>query len=202
MHGRAINPDQIAPRPPSNKHGAESETPQSWYILRCVSGLDFTAEEKLRGSGWPVFLAREPQWQPGLWRRKKPDKKAEAEVQYPRFPGYLFLAVCPPRWPDLEAWPLSSLTRGFLKMAGQPVPLAPGEIERLMAEDGRHVPHTSSVPACRAFAAGDRVRVLGGAFRDFVGELDAIDGRGAHLSVLLLGRRLRLPLPLTWVEHA
>jgi transcription antitermination factor NusG len=87
-------------------------------------------------------------------------------------------------------------------MAGRPVPLAPGEIERLMAEDGRHVPHTSSVPARRAFAAGETVRVLGGAFRDFEGVIEVIDELGAHLSIELLGRRLTLPVPLTGVEHA
>jgi transcription antitermination factor NusG len=199
MHDRAINPDETAPRASDNKHGASSAALSAgWYILRCGAGLDFYAEETLRESGWGVFLAREKKWRRSQFKRRS-DRAAS---DFPRFPGYLFLFVRPPHWPDFRAWPLDTFYRGILGMDGTPVPLATGAIERLMAEDGCHVPHRSSVPACRALAVGDLVRVLGGAFRDFEGVIEVIDELGAHLSVPLLGRRLRLPLPLTWVEHA
>lgn len=87
-------------------------------------------------------------------------------------------------------------------MAGEPVPLAHGEIDRLRAEDGMAVPYDGSVPLHRAFMAGDQVRVLAGPFRDYTATLDSIDEAGAHITVQLFGRPAEVPLPLTWLEAA
>jgi transcription antitermination factor NusG len=110
--------------------------------------------------------------------------------------------VTPPRWPDLGAWPIAAFARGILAMDGRPVPLAPGEIDRLRADDGALVPHAGSVPVHRAFTPGQSVRVLAGPFREFVAELDAIDRAGARITVQLFGRPTPVPLPLTWLEAA
>lgn len=164
-----------------------------WYILRCGAGLDFPAEEAVRNAGWDIFCARELKWRPSTLRRQP------VETRYPRYPGYLFLHVAPPRWPVLTARPFDRYARGILAMSGRPVALAPGEIERLKAEDGRSA---SATPTHKAFVAGQSVRVLGGAFRDYEGTIDAIDGDGAHITVQLLGRPASVPLPLNWLEAA
>lgn len=183
------------------KHGAQGGAGAGWYILRIVSGLDFLAEEALRESGWDVFLARERKWRPLRWRRKP--TQAAVEDGYPRFPGYLFVAVTPPGWPDLTAWPFTALIRGILSMNGQPVPLAPGEVDRLRSEDGTAVPPVMSVPLHRAFVVGQRVRVLAGPFRDFVADLDAVDEGGASITVQIFGRPTPVrELPLAWLEAA
>lgn len=183
----------------SNKHGPQGRSERAgWYILRCGAGLEFPAEKSLRDSGWDIFLPRERKWRPSLWRRRP----ADGEVAYPRFPGYLFLATTPPRWPDWSAWPLAGLIRGILAMAGEPVPLAPGEIERLRAEDGTTVSHEDSVPLHRAFAAGQSARLTAGAFRGFTAVLDAIDEDGAHMTVRIFGRPTPIVQPLTWLEAA
>lgn len=148
-------------------------------------------------AGWKVFLAREYEWRACYRLRRK-----ATEVGYPRFPGYLFIHVTPPRWPTFDVWPLATFARGILAMDGQPVPLAPGEIERLLAEDGEVVPHVASVPVRRAFTPGQSVRVLAGAFRDFEATLDAVDEAGARITVQLFGRPTPVPLPLTWLEAA
>lgn len=179
-----------------NKHGAQGGDDAGWYILRTVSGLDLLAEESLRGSGWDVFVAREMKWRPRRLRRKKAQRAG-----YPRFPGYLFICLMPPGWPPLQAWPFSTFIRGILGMDGSPVPLAPGEIDRLRAEDGTAVPPVASVPLHRAFTAGQRVRVLAGPFLDFEVDIDAIDDGGADITVQVFGRPTPLRgLPLTLLE--
>jgi transcription antitermination factor NusG len=200
MHSQLLNPESAVPRPPSNKHGAPGEALDAdWFILRCASGLDFLAEEELRGSGWDIFLARERKWQPGRWRRKR---HQAVTVDYPRFPGYLFIAVCPPQWPDLSARPFVTFIRGVLAMDGVPVPLAPREIERLKAEDGTTVPHVGSVPTRKSFAPGQAARILAGPFQAFVVVIEAISADGAKASVPLFGRQAEVVLPLTWLEAA
>lgn len=164
-----------------------------WYILRCGAGLEFRARDALRDSGWDVFLPLERKWRSTLFGRRP------IEVGYPRFPRYLFLNTTPPRWPVWGRWPLSMI-RGVLGMDGEPVPLAQGEFQRLLAEDG-----TTVVPAAslhRAYVPGMQVRVRHGPFESFEATLDMIDEAGARITVQLFGRPTPAPLPLTWLEAA
>jgi transcription antitermination factor NusG len=167
-----------------------------WYILRCGGGTEFLAAKALRDAGWATFLPVERKWRVTLWRRR------QIEAEYPRFPRYLFLYREPPDWPRFDEWPLDRYVRGVLAMNGEPVPLAPGEIDRIMAEDGTPVLPAASVPLHRAFQAGDQVRVRSGGWRDWVVRIDAIDESGAHITVPLFGRQAAQVLPLTWLEAA
>lgn len=166
-----------------------------WYILRCGAGTEFEADKALRNSGWSTFLPVETKWRAGYLRRR-PVPRA-----YPRFPGYLFLYIRPPAWPNFGAWPFVVFIHGILCMGGTPLPLAPGEIERLMHESGKPVPHVASVPVHRALQSGQRVRVVAGPFRDFTAQV-AIDDSGARITVQLFGRPTEIPVPLTWLEAA
>lgn len=199
MHkARVDNPLPAAPHYQQHKHGGSEHSAvragqrPGWYILRCGAGLDFRAELALRNAGWNTFCARELKWRPSTLRRQP------VEAAYPRYPGYLFLLI-ETRWPDLAARPFAPLVHGVLAMSGRPVPLAPGEIDRLRAEDGQLA---GATPVHRAFVPGQRVRVLAGAFRDYEAEIGAIDEDGAHITVQLLGRPASVPLPLTWLEAA
>jgi transcription antitermination factor NusG len=180
----------------TNTGGSEhSALRAGWYILRCGGGLEFQARDALSDSGWATFLPIERKWRPALLR------KAATECRYPRFPGYLFLHVDGQRWPQWREWPLANLIRGVLSMQDRPVPLAPGEIERLRAEDGAAV--ASGVPSLhRAFAAGQAVRIVRGAFRDFTARIEVIDDSGARIEVQIFGRPTAVTLPLTWLKAA
>lgn len=177
-----------------HKHGTPAHS-AGWYILRCGGGLEFAACDALAKAGWTAFLPIERKWRVTVLRR------FSEEARYPRFPGYLFVFVAPPRWPDLASWPLNRYLRGVLAMDGRPVPLAAGEIERLQAEDGAAVASRVS-PLHRAFMTGQQVRVTSGAFRDFMVRIDAIDDIGAHTTVQIFGRPAAVTLPLTWLEAA
>jgi transcription antitermination factor NusG len=186
----------VAPHEQNHKHGAPEHSDQraGWYILRCGGGLDFKARDALVESGWATFVPIERKWHVTLLRR-------QVEASYPRYPGYLFARIAPPLWPPLTKWPLNRYLRGVLALGGQPVPLAPGEMERLQAEDGAAV-ESRAAPLHRAFVAGQAVRVLGGPFQDFEVRIDAIDGAGAHLTVQIFGRPTAVKLPLTWLGPA
>lgn len=85
-------------------------------------------------------------------------------------------------------------------MDGEPVALAPGEIERLRAEDGTVVVPVTSLH--RAFVPGMRVRVRHGPFERFEAVLDAVDEGGAHLTLQIFGRPTPVTQPLAWLEAA
>jgi transcription antitermination factor NusG len=145
----------------------------------------------VRNAGWDIFCPREVKWRPSTLRRQP------VEARYPRYPGYLFIAVVPPNWPDLTARPFNRYVRGILAMGGRPVPLAPGEIDRIKSEDGR----LAAVTALhRAFVPGQQARVIAGAWRDYEAAIEAIDENGARITVQLLGRPAEVTLPLTWLE--
>jgi transcription antitermination factor NusG len=183
------------PQQQENRHGASARRDDAaWYILRSGAGLERDAEKYLRGSGFSVFLPRERKWRP-----IRPLRRRAAEIAYPRFPGYIFALLAPSCWPDIRTWPY---VRGVLGIAGRPVPLADGEIARLMAEDGSAVPHVESVPTRRSIAVGQIVHILGGPFRGFVGDIEHISESGARMSVALFGRQTDLVLPLEWLEAA
>lgn len=186
----------IASHNQHDKHGTSAHSAVGWYILRCGGGLDFAACDALAKAGWAAFVPVERKWRITLFRRRA------IEAEYPRYPGYLFVRTMPPLWPAWDSWPLNRYLRsGPLMMDGRPVPLAPGELERLQAEDGAAV--VSGVPPLhRAYVVGQEVRVAQGAFRDFTVRIDAIDDAGAHTTVQIFGRPTVVKLPLTWLEAA
>jgi transcription antitermination factor NusG len=185
-------PQQLAAintgRPAHPRNGA------GWYILRCGAGTEFRARDALCDSGFSAYLPIEKKWRATLFGRRS------IEVDYPRFPRYLFVRVAPPLWPPFGRWPLSAFVRGVLGMNGEPVRLAPGELERLQAEDGQLVVPVTSLH--KAFVPGMQVRVRLGPFASFEAALDAIDERGAHLTLQMLGRPTPVVQPLAWLEAA
>lgn len=180
----------------NDKHGTSAHSAVGWYILRCGGGLDFAACDALAKAGWAVFVPVERKWRITLFRRRA------IEAKYPRYPGYLFVRTLPPLWPAWDSWPLNRYLRsGPLMMGGRPVPLAPGEMERLRAEDGAAV--VSGVPPLyRAFTAGQVVRVIGGAFADNTIRIEAIDEDGAHATIDIFGRPTTVRLQLNWLKAA
>lgn len=197
-HTDVVTTLPVASHQQNHKHGMPERSAYraGWYILRCGGGLDFQARAALSELGWAAFVPVERKWRLTLFRRRT------IEAEYPRCPGYVFVRTTPPLWPAWDSWPLSRYLRsGPLMMDGRPAPLAPGEMERLQAEDGAAV--VSSVPPLhRAFTAGQVVRVIGGAFIDNTIRIEAIDEDGASTTVQIFGRPTAVKLPLTWLEAA
>lgn len=122
-------------------------------------------------------------------------------VGYARFPGYTFVAMDAEasQWPSIRGLPF---VLGILGVGGRPVALAPGEVERMRAEDGTYVPHVTSVPTRAAIAPGQEVRITDGPFRGWVVKVKHISQRGAHAALRFLCAEHELALPLEWLEAA
>ena len=190
-HHRVVSETAGSPHEQQHKFGALSDGRPGWYILRCGGGTEFRARDALADLGCDAFVPIERRWR-ARWLRRP------VETAYPRYPRYLFVHCTPPRWPPLTALPLSKWVRGILVMDGRPVPLAPGEFERLRAEEA--VPPTVSLH--KGLMVGQQVRVRHGPFSGFTARLDAIDEQGAAMTVHMFGRPTPVRQPLGWLEAA
>lgn len=161
-----------------------------------MSGREIATEKQLAISGIGVFLPREIRYR----RAARYLRRQRVEVVgYARFPGYTFVAMdaAASQWPRVRALPF---VLGVLGIGGRPVALAPGEVERMRADDGKIVPHVSSVPTHRAIVPGQTVRIAAGPFRDWVVKVERISRRGAHATLNFLCAQHELELPLEWLE--
>ncbi|WP_306120549.1 MULTISPECIES: transcriptional activator RfaH [unclassified Roseitalea] len=114
------------------------------------------------------------------------------------FPGYVFVRFDPNR----DRWRSVNGTHGVrsLVMEGEmPLPAPQGLVETLQAmtgEDGFFAPEN-------AFEKGDRVRMLGGPFRDMLAEVDTMSSAG-RVRVLLeiMGGAHRVWIDRSELAHA
>jgi transcriptional antiterminator RfaH len=162
-----------------------------WYAVQCLSRREPVAFAHLQNQDFGVFLPR---------RRKTRRHAHKIEVVLaPFFPGYLFvqLDLTRHRWRSING----TYGVGRLVMQGdQPAPAPRGVIEILhdaCDESGvLHLPGDELKP-------GESVRILVGAFADFIGEIDRLDSSG-RVRVLLdiMGGRTPVVLPLENVVRA
>jgi transcriptional antiterminator RfaH len=120
-------------------------------------------------------------------------------VQAPLFPRYLFVAidVTAQRWRSIHS--TIGVTR-LVCRGDEPVAAAPGVVEALrQREDDNGLIRLER----KLFAAGDKVRVLEGAFADCLGLYEGInDAQRVAILLDLLGRKVRVVLKTDWVEAA
>ncbi|MGA7711102.1 MAG: transcriptional activator RfaH [Rhizomicrobium sp.] len=149
-----------------------SEAEPRWYAVQCLSHRESMASSHLRNQGFPAFLPRRQ-------KMRRHARKIDV-VLAPFFPGYLFVQL------DLQRdqWRSVNGTYGVgrLVMQGDAPAAAPrGVIEALRDacdENGvLRLPNDDLKP-------GQSVRILSGAFADFVGEIDRLDDAG-RVRVLL-----------------
>jgi len=174
-HTEASSDSQLKP-------GDEADqTPgKRWYAVQCLSHRESAAAAHLQNQDFVVFLPRRQ-------KTRRHARKLET-VLVPFFPGYLFvnLDLIHARWRSING------TYGAVRIVTQgdkPAPAPVGVIESLRAAcDERGVLHLG--PDVRA---GQSVRILSGAFADFIGELECLDDAG-RVRVLLDIMGGRVPL--------
>jgi transcriptional antiterminator RfaH len=163
-----------------NEPSAAAES--RWYAVQCLSHRESAASAHLRNQGFTVFL---PQRQKTRRHARKLDT-----ILVPFFPGYLFVSFRPGR----DAWRCINGTYGVARIVTQgdaPLPVPHGVVEALQAEcDDSGVLARSS-----ELKPGQSVRLVAGAFADFVGELERLDDLG-RVRVLLDIMGSRIPVLL------
>ena len=163
-----------------------------WYVVQTQVNCEAKAAENLRRQGYETYLPR-------YLKRRRHARKVDFTAK-PLFPRYMFVAidVAAQRWRSIQS------TFGVSRLVtngDEPAALPEGVVRALKArEDDRGFVKLDERPA---FAPGDKLRVLAGAFMDNV---CLFNGMADHdrVSILLdmLGRKVRVLLDADLVVAA
>lgn len=156
-----------------------SESGLNWYALYVKSRHEFATQGDLTGKGVETFL-------PSV-RRLRRWKDRKKFVDFPLFPGYLFVRIRPQSKDVLTVLRAVGAVTLIAREPGRPESVPPEEIHSLkvMVESGRQIdvyPHLKE---------GERVRVRSGPFKSAEGVLARKEDHLVFLvNVELLGRSL------------
>ena len=163
-----------------------------WYVVQTQANGEAKAAQNLLRQGYEIYLPR-------YLKRRRHARKVDL-IAKPLFPRYMFVAIdmATQRWRAIQS------TQGVSHLVcngEEPAAVPNGVLGALKArEDERGFVRMEARPA---FAPGDKVRVLAGAFMDNAG---LFDGMGDHdrVAILLdmLGRKVRVHLDVDLVAAA
>jgi transcriptional antiterminator RfaH len=163
-----------------------------WYVVQTQVNGEVKAAQNLLRQGYEIYLPR-------YLKRRRHARKVDF-VAKPLFPRYMFVAIdmATQRWRSIQStFGVSQLVCVGDDPAAVPDGVVPALKER---EDDKGFVTMDVRPA---FAPGDKVRVLAGAFMDNAG---LFDGMGDHnrVAILLdmLGRKVRVHLDVDLVAAA
>jgi transcriptional antiterminator RfaH len=155
------------PTPPAAQPRAAGDR---WYLVRALTGRETFAVEQLERQGFVTFLPKQPKT---IRHARRLTVRLAAY-----FPGYLFvqLDLARQRWRSING------TLGVAYLVGpgeRPAPVPKGVVEALMeAADARGVLEGPPLQA------GQKVRIIAGAFADKLAIIERLDDAG-RVRVLL-----------------
>jgi transcriptional antiterminator RfaH len=163
-----------------------------WYVVQTQVNCEAKAADNLHRQGYETYLPR-------YLKRRRHARKVDFAAKA-LFPRYMFVAidVATQRWRSIQS--TSGVSR-LVTHGDDPAALPEGVLRALKAreDNGGFI----KLDARPAFAPGDKVRVLAGAFMDNAG---LFNGMADHdrVSILLdmLGRKVRVLLDADLVAAA
>jgi transcriptional antiterminator RfaH len=163
-----------------------------WYVVQTQVNAEVKAAQNLLCQGYDIYLPR-------YLKRRRHARKVDF-IAKPLFPRYMFVAVdmATQRW-----WSIQS-TFGVSRLVcngDNPAVVPEGVVPALKArEDEKGFVKMEVRPA---YAPGDKVRVLAGAFMDSAGLFNGLADHD-RVSILLdmLGRKVRMVLDADLVAAA
>jgi transcriptional antiterminator RfaH len=163
-----------------------------WYVVQTQVNSEAKAALNLRRQGFDIYLPR-------CLKRRRHARKVEVTAK-PLFPRYLFVTIdrTAQRWRSIQS--TFGVTR-LVSQGDEPVSVPEGVVNAIKArEDDNGYVVLNVHPA---FAPGDKVRVLAGAFVDSAGLFDGRADRD-RVAILLemLGRKVRVLLDADLVVAA
>src|ERR1700747_76286 len=163
-----------------------------WYVVQTQANGEAKAGQNLLRQGYEIYLPR-------YLKHRRHARKVDF-VAKPLFPRYMFVAIDP----ATQRWRAIQSTHGVSHLVcngEEPAAVPDGVLGALRArEDERGFVRMEAKPA---FAPGDKVRVLAGAFMDNAGLFDGV-GDHDRVAILLdmLGRKVRVHLDVDLVAAA
>ena len=163
-----------------------------WYVVQTQVNGETKAEQNLLRQGYQIYLPR-------YLKRRRHARKVDF-VAKPLFPRYLFVAIdmATQRWRSIQS---TSGVSHLVANGDEPAAVPEGVVRALKVRED--VKGFVKLDAAPAFAPGDKVRVLGGAFMDNAGLFNGMADRD-RVSILLemLGRQVRVVLDADLVAAA
>ena len=171
-----------------------------WYIVQTYSGYEnsvkINLERRIESMQMEDFI-----YQVMIPEEIHQERKADGTIKEKLvkvFPGYIFIEMVV----NDDSWFIVRNTpgvTGFLGSSGggtKPVPLPPDEINPILKKCG-----LMEVPKLNV-EVGEKVKVIGGAFRDQIGTVDAIDQEKQEITVLvdMFGRQTPVELSFEDIE--
>jgi len=173
---------------------------KKWYVIRAISGSEKKVkhylESEINRLGLNDFVSQVLIPTEKVYQVRK-GKKVSKERNY--LPGYILIeAILVGEIPHIIKSVPGVL--GFLGSKGEPVPLRPAEVNRILGkvdeltEQGEEV----SVP----FIVGETVTLIDGPFNSFTGVIEEINEEKKKLKVMvkIFGRKTPLELGFMQVE--
>lgn len=166
-------------------------TVTQWHLLLCKPNQNHIAFRNLKRLGFDLFMPRH-------FVERSVKGRVLPELR-PIFGGYLFLSMNPsePRWYDVKT------SAGVSKIIGHstcgPSVVPPDIIAGLMQRCDRDGLLQETV---NNFSAGDKVRIIGGPFANFITFVEKIDpDRRLHVLLELMGRPTKVVVDPTKVDR-
>jgi transcriptional antiterminator RfaH len=162
---------------------AGSDLPR-WYAVRTQPRAEDRAQRNLEAQGFETFSPR-------IARSVRHARRTQWRLA-PLFPGYMFvrLDASRQRWRPIDA---TFGVANIVKVAQTPAPLPLGLVEHLQvlaAETGELTGLESTI------AIGDKVRVLGGAFDNWIGEVLSLPAPDrVMLLISMATREVKVTIP-------
>jgi len=168
-----------------------------WYVVHCYSGYEnkvrHAIEQRIETMGmvdkiFDVIIPTEEEIEIKDGKKRKVERRV--------FPGYILVEMVL----DEDSWYVVRNTpgvTGFVGMGNDPTPLREEEVkqivDRMESETPRHKID---------YKVGQRVRIVGGPFNDFIGTVSAIDVDKAKVRVMVdfFGRETPVELDFDEVE--
>lgn len=168
-----------------------------WYVIHCYSGYEnkvrHAIEQRIATMGmqdriFDVVVPTEEEIEVKEGKRRTVERRV--------FPGYILVEMLL----DEDSWYVVRNTpgvTGFVGMGTEPTPLQPDEVKQIMArmDDDKPIFKVN-------FKVGQKVRIIGGPFNDFIGNVAVIDADKAKVRVMVdfFGRETPVELDFMEVE--
>lgn len=186
------------PAAPSDPAAEPMEDERAWYVVHCYSGYENKVKHNLeqrietmrmQDKIFQVVIPTEEEIEVKDGKRRTVERRV--------FPGYVLVQMIL----DDESWSVVRNTpgvTGFVGMGNRPTPLRPEEVQAIMRRMEAEAPRVKVT-----FKAGQKVRIIDGPFRDFIGVVDTIDEERTKVRVLVafFGRDTPVELDFLQVER-
>ncbi len=178
---------------------ADTVKERHWYVVHCYSGYENKVRQAIeqrtetmgmRDRIFDVIIPTEEEIEIKDGKRRPVEKRV--------FPGYILIEMIL----DEDSWYVVRNTAGvtgFVGMGNDPTPLLPEEVKQIMDRMDNEKPVFKV-----NFKVGEKVRIIGGPFNEFIGRVSAIDPDKAKVRVMVdfFGRETPVELDFMEVEKA